>query len=59
MRVEWLPAALADRDAIIAYLEARNISGKAPGTRELVAVPPYLLVYEVDAAGEMVRILRV
>ena len=23
MRVEWLPAALADRDAIIAYLEAQ------------------------------------
>lgn len=84
MDVEWLPAALADRDAIVAYLEGRNATaaiellqslvlageslsffphrgrpGQAPGTRELVAVRPYLLVYEVDAATDTVRILRV
>ncbi|MBB2169683.1 type II toxin-antitoxin system RelE/ParE family toxin [Gluconacetobacter aggeris] len=29
------------------------------GTRELVTVPPYVLVYEVDEAAETVRILRV
>ena len=84
MKVEWLPAALADRDAIVAYLEGRNITaaidllqslilageslpffphrgrpGQAPGTRELVAVRPYLLVYDVDEAADTVRILRV
>jgi toxin ParE1/3/4 len=84
VRVEWQPAALADRAGIVAYLEARNPIvaiellqslilaadslttfphrgrlGKAAGTRELLTVWPYVLVYEIDDAGGLVRILRV
>lgn len=84
MQVEWRPSALADRDAIIDYLEPlnphaasnllralvlagdsltlfpqRGRPGLALGTRELVAVWPYLIVYEVDVTAETVRILRV
>jgi plasmid stabilization system protein ParE len=84
MQIEWRPLALADRDAIIAYLELLNPHaaanllralvlagdslalfpnrgrlGLAAGTRELVAVSPYLVVYEVDQAAQIVRILRV
>jgi len=84
VKVAWQPAALADRNAIIAYLEARNVTaavellhslilageslvlfpnrgrpGSVRGTRELVAVRPYLVVYEVDTAAEVVRILRI
>lgn len=82
MRVEWRREALADRQAIAAYLEDRNPvaalrllealvmagdslatfpqrgrPGRAKGTRELVAVWPYVLVYEVQE--EAVVILRV
>jgi plasmid stabilization system protein ParE len=35
----------------------RGRPGRVPGTRELVAVTPYILVYEVD--GDDVTILRV
>lgn len=84
MLVEWRPDSLADRDAIIAYLEPlnphaavnllqalvlagdsltlfphRGRPGLAINTRELVAVWPYLIVYEVDARADVVRILRV
>ncbi|MDD2862150.1 MAG: type II toxin-antitoxin system RelE/ParE family toxin [Acidiphilium sp.] len=84
MRVEWRPSALADRDAIICYLESlnphaaahllralvlagdsltmfpqRGRPGLAMATRELVAICPYLIVYEVYPGGDMVRILRV
>lgn len=84
MQVEWRPSALADRDAILDYLEPlnphaasnllralvlagdslalfpqRGRPGLALGTRELVAVWPYLIVYEVDPAAAMVRILRI
>jgi toxin ParE1/3/4 len=83
VRVEWLPAALSDRDAIIAYLEPLNPHaavnllqalvlagdslalfpyrgrlGLVSGTRELVTVWPYLIVYDVDAENDAVRILR-
>lgn len=33
--------------------------GRAPDTRELSAVPPYIIVYEVDRAAGIVQILRV
>ena len=84
MRVEWRPSALADRDAIIDYLEPlnphaavnllqalllagdsltlfpyRGRQGLVAGTRELVAVWPYLIVYEIDAEANTVIILRV
>ena len=84
MRVEWRPSAMADRDAIVCYLEPLNpyaaanllramvIAGDSLalfpnrgriglviGTRELVAVWPYLIIYEVDPEADMVRILRV
>lgn len=84
MHVEWRPSALADRDAIILYLEPlnphaaanllralvlagdslaifpmRGRQGLAQATRELVAIWPYLLVYEVDPGADTVRILRI
>lgn len=37
----------------------RGRLGLATGTRELVAIWPYLIVYEVDAAADLVSILRV
>ncbi|MBV8612219.1 MAG: type II toxin-antitoxin system RelE/ParE family toxin, partial [Acetobacteraceae bacterium] len=37
----------------------RGRPGLAAGTRELVIVRPYLMVYEVDDAAGLVRILRV
>ncbi len=37
----------------------RGRVGLAAGTRELVAVRPYILVYEIDPAAELVRILRI
>lgn len=33
--------------------------GRAPDTRELSTVPPYVIVYRVDRAADVVRILRV
>ena len=37
----------------------RGRPGRAGGTRELLTVSPYVLVYEVDDAAGLVRILRV
>ncbi len=45
-------------DSLASFPE-RGRPGRAPGTRELAAVYPYLLVYEIDQAASMVRILRV
>ena len=43
----------------LAVLPAKGRPGRAPGTRELSAVPPYVIVYEVVEAAGVVRILRV
>lgn len=43
----------------LASFPERGRPGRAPGTRELVAAHPYLLVYVVDHAAQVVRILRV
>jgi toxin ParE1/3/4 len=43
----------------LATFPNRGRPGKAAGTRELVAVSPYLLIYEVDEAAGLVRILSV
>jgi len=43
----------------LAVLPAKGRPGRAPDTRELSAVPPYVIVYEVDQAAGVVRILRV
>ena len=43
----------------LAVLPAKGRPGRAPGTRERSAVPPYVIVYEVDQAAGVVRILRV
>lgn len=84
MKVEWLPSAIDDRDAIIEYLEPLNPHaaanllqalvlagdslamfpyrgrvGLATDTRELVAVWPYLVIYEINQAADTVRILRI
>jgi addiction module RelE/StbE family toxin len=51
--------ALALAGDSLATFPYRGRPGLARGTRELVTVLPYLLVYEVDAAAEVVRILRI
>ena len=43
----------------LALFPNRGRLGLATGTRELVAVWPYLIVYEVDAVSDTVRILRI
>lgn len=43
----------------LALFPQRGRAGLAIGTRELVTVWPYLIVYEVDPEADMVRILRV
>lgn len=43
----------------LALFPQRGRPGLAAGTRELVAVWPYLIVYRIDMSVEMVRILRV
>ena len=43
----------------LATFPNRGRPGKLAGTRELVAVQPYLLIYEIDADADVVRILRV
>ncbi len=43
----------------LASFPDRGRPGRAPGTRELTAVYPYLVVYAVDRAAGVVRILRV
>lgn len=43
----------------LALFPHRGRMGLVPGTRELVAVWPYLIVYEIDGEREQVRILRV
>ncbi len=48
--------ALADSLAVPPY---KGRPGRAPDTRELSAVPPYVIVYEVNQAAGMVQILRV
>ena len=44
--------------ASLAVFPRRGRRGLVPGTRELVTVRPYVIVYEV-AEGGLVRILRV
>ncbi len=51
-------ALIAAADSL-AVLPAKGRPGRAPDTRELSAVPPYVIVYEVDQAARVVRILRV
>lgn len=51
-------ALLAAADSL-AVLPEKGRPGRAPGTRELSTVPPYVVVYEVDHAAGVVQILRV
>lgn len=43
----------------LSSLPHRGRPGRIPGTRELLSVPPYVLVYEVDRASGTVMIQRV
>ncbi len=43
----------------LALFPNRGRIGLVIGTRELVAVWPYLIIYEVDPEADMVRILRI
>jgi plasmid stabilization system protein ParE len=43
----------------LASFPHRGRPGLAAGTRELVAVWPYLIVYRIDAPSETVRIIRI
>ena len=51
-------ALIAAADSL-AVMPAKGRPGQASGTRELSVVPPYVIVYEVDQAAGVVRILRV
>lgn len=51
-------ALLAAADSL-ASLPGKGRPGWIAGTRELSAVPPYIIVYEVDEGAGTVRILRV
>lgn len=53
-----IEALILTADSLASFPD-RGRPGRAPGTRELVTVYPYLLVYEVDRTGGVVRILRV
>ena len=56
-------AAIAETLAIagdsLAMFPYRGRPGLVAGTRELLALPPYILVYETDPAAQTVRILRI
>ena len=43
----------------LATFPERGRPGLEEGTRELVAVRPYLIIYRIEAAGEIAWILRV
>lgn len=49
---------LAAADSL-AVLPEKGRPGRVLGTRELSAVPPYVIVYQVDRDAGAVRILRV
>jgi len=51
-------AFLVAADSLTRFPE-KGRPGRAPGTRELSIVPPYIIVYEVDQAVRTVRILRI
>jgi len=54
----WVARALIAAADSLASLPAKGRPGWAPNTRELSAVPPYVIVYELDEAAG-VRFLRV
>lgn len=51
-------ALLAAADSL-AVLPEKGRPGRVPGTRELSAVPPYVIVYRVERDARLVRVLRV
>lgn len=51
-------ALLAAADGL-SVLPEKGRPGRAPGTRELSAVPPYVVIYEVDHSAGVVQILRI
>ena len=51
--------ALADAADSLAAVPLKGRPGRAPDTRELSAVPPYVMVYEVDDDAQVIQILRV
>ena len=51
-------ALLAAADSLATRPE-KGRPGQTPDTRELSTVPPYIIVYRVDRAADVVRILRV
>lgn len=51
--------ALAMAGDSLATFPYRGRPGRVSGTRELLTVLPYLLIYEVDADHDVVRLLRI
>ena len=51
--------ALSDAIDDLTALPYKGRPGRAPDTRELSAVPPYVMVYEVDDDAQVIQILRV
>jgi len=52
-----LAIALIEAGDSLSMMPRRGRPGRIPGTRELLAVSPYLIVYDID--GDDVTILRV
>lgn len=50
---------LADAADSLAIVPYKSRPGRAPDTHELSAVPPYVMVYEVDDDAQVMQILRV
>ncbi len=48
--------AAADSLAVVPY---KGRPGRAPSTRELSSVPPYVIVYRVEEEAGVIRILRI
>ncbi len=57
--VRWLAAALADVQHITRHISEENPRAAAKVARELTAVWPYIIVYEVNSQAEEVSVLRV
>ena len=56
VRIAQALANAADSLAVVPY---KGRPGRAPDTRELSTVPPYVMVYEVDDDAQVIQILRV
>lgn len=52
-------AAMIDKIDSLAEFSHRGRAGLVPGTRELVALHPFVIVYDVNEETRIIRILRI